>query len=136
MLQLSLPLRKVRMADGTSSLDVVGETEVILYRNNRPYHLSAIVCRNTDTEILAGMPFMKTNDIAVRPISDEIILGGTEFIKYDPRRVATRSIRRITIQSDKQQVILPGTSCNIQSVWSLRRCSSRTKMGFCIQQAK
>ena len=106
--------QKVRMADGTSSLDVVGETEITLYRNNKPYYLSAIVCRNTDTEILAGMPFMKVNDVAVRPFSDEIILGGTDFVKYDPRRVATRSIRRLTIQSDKHQVILPGQAATFK----------------------
>ena len=106
--------QKVRMADGTSALEVVGETEVTLYRNNKPYQLSAIVCRNTDTDILAGMPFMKTNDVAVRPFSDEIIIGGSEFIKYDPHRTYSRSIRRLTLQSDRTQVILPGESTSFK----------------------
>lgn len=76
--------QKVRMADGVTYLDVVGETEITLYRNNKPYHLPAIVCNDTDTEILAGVPFMKRNDVGIRPFNDEIILGGKEFVKYSP----------------------------------------------------
>ena len=103
-------LQRVRMADGATSLEVVGETDVTLYRNNKPYHLPAIVCRNTDTDILAGIPFMKENDVAVRPYADEIILGGTDFIKYNPHRAGARSIKRITLHSNNHQVILPGQS--------------------------
>ena len=99
--------RRVRMADGVSPLDVIGETEVTLFRKNKPYKLSAIVCRDTDTEILAGMPFMKQNDIAIRPFSDEIIIGGTEFIKYNPNG-STSTVRKVTVFSEKTQVILPG----------------------------
>ena len=99
--------RRVRMADGVSPLDVIGETEVTLFRKNKPYKLSAIVCRDTDTEILAGVPFMKSNDIAIRPYSDEIIIGGTEFIKYNPSR-ATSTVRKVVVYSEKTQVILPG----------------------------
>lgn len=76
--------QKVRMADGLTYLDVIGETEITLYRNNKPYHLPAIVCNDTDTEILAGVPFMKRNDVGIRPFNDEIILGGKEFVKYSP----------------------------------------------------
>ena len=103
-------LQKVRMADGTTSLDVVGETDLTLYRNNKPYHLPAIVCRDADTDILAGIPFMKANDVAVRPFSDEIILGGTEFIKYNPYGSGPRSVKKITLNSSSRQVLLPGQS--------------------------
>ena len=106
--------QKVRMADGRSNLEVVGETEVTLYRNSKPFHLSAIVCRYTDTEILAGMPFMKINDIAVRPYSDEVIINGSEFVKYNPHRKSARAIRRITVHSEKYQVLLPGQSAEFQ----------------------
>lgn len=86
--QLKAPIKdttqRVRMADGVTYLDVVGETEITLYRNNKPYHLPAIVCNDTDTDILAGVPFMKSNDVAIRPFNDEIILGGKEFVKYNP----------------------------------------------------
>ena len=103
-------LQKVRMADGATSLDVVGETDLTLYRNNKAYHLPAIVCRDADTDILAGIPFMKANDVAVRPYADEIILGGTEFVKYNPYGPGPRSLKRCTIHSNSNQVILPGQS--------------------------
>jgi hypothetical protein len=107
--------QRVRMADGQSNLHVVGETDVILYRNNKPYYLSAVVCKYMDTDILAGMAFMKKNDVAIRPATDEIILNGNEFIKYNPTREASTLIRRVTsymVQSDSRQVILPGESAN------------------------
>ena len=106
--------QKVRMADGKSPLEVVGETDVTLYRNRKPYKLSAIVCRNTDTKILAGMPFMRSNDIAIRPFANEIIIGGTEFIKYNPQRISSRFVRRITTSAKRRQVILPGQSIELE----------------------
>ena len=105
--------QRVRMADGKSSLEVLGETDVVLYRKKKPFHLSAIVCRNTDTDILAGMPFMKQNDVAVRPFSDEIIINGTEFVKYNPTRKPNGTLRRVTnftVKSEKANVLLPGQS--------------------------
>ena len=102
--------QRVKMANGKTYLDVVGEIDSVLYRNNKPYKLSAVVCRDTDTDILAGMPFLKNNDVAIRPFTDEIILGGVEYIKYEAKRVTTRSLRRLTLVSEKRQVILPGES--------------------------
>ena len=36
---------------------------------------------------------MKANDVAVRPFSDEIILGGTEFVKYNPNGSCSRTLK-------------------------------------------
>ena len=107
--------QKVRMADGRSSLDVVGETDITLYREKKPFKLSAIVCRQTDTEILAGMPFLKQNDIAIRPYSNEIIINNQERVKYSSKK-SSSSIQtvRLTIHSDKYQVVLPGESALYQ----------------------
>ena len=106
--------QRVKQADGVTFLNVVGETEITLYHRNKPFQLPAIVCTDTDTEILAGMPFMKNNDVAVRPYTDEIILGGTEFIKYNPNGSCSKSLKRLTIHSEKQQVILPGESTKMK----------------------
>jgi hypothetical protein len=102
--------QKVRMADGKSSLEVVGETDITLFRNQKPFQLSAIVCRHTDTDILAGMPFLKQNDIAIRPFSDEIIINNKEHITYNPKKRIDGSVRKVTIHSNKYQVLLPGQS--------------------------
>ena len=105
--------QRVRMADGKSNLQVVGETDVTFYRDDTPYQLSAVVVRHMDTNILAGMNFMKKNDVALRPATDEIILGGTKVIKYDSTCKTNILARRVTsymVKSDVRQVIMPGES--------------------------
>ena len=102
---------RVRMADGLSYLPVVGETTVTLYRNNIPLQLSAVVCEKLDTDILAGMEFMRTNDIGIRPAYNEISIGGTDIVNYDPIRKPGGKARRLTyhtIKSNSHKIILPG----------------------------
>lgn len=102
--------QRARTADG-KLMRIIGEIEVVLHRNSKPYHLVALVCSD-QTDLLAGMPFMKRNDIAVRPATDEIIIDGKEFLKYDPIRKLKHSranrVTQFTVQSDVRQVILPG----------------------------
>ena len=43
------------------------ETRLIVSRDNKEFILEALVAQNVDADILAGVPFMDTNDIAVRP---------------------------------------------------------------------
>ena len=101
-------IQRVRMANGITPLDVVGETDVVLYRSNKPYHLPAIVCRDTDTDILAGIPIMKANDVAIHPFANEIILGGTEVVKYNPNGACGRNVKKLTLHSSSNQVVMPG----------------------------
>ena len=118
-LEINAPIRsttqRVRMADGATYLNVVGETDITLYRDNKPYRLPAIVCRDTDTEILAGIPFMKTNDVAIRPYSDEIILGGTSFVKYNPNGSCSRTVKKLTLTTNINKVLLPGQSITLST---------------------
>ena len=68
-----------------------------------------------DTDILAGMSFLKTNDIAIRAATDEIILNGKEHIHYDPIRKTGANSRRITnylVKAESRKVLLPGESVN------------------------
>ena len=92
-------------------MNIIGETEVTMYRDDKPYHLACLVCSD-ETDLLLGMPFLRENDVAVRPATDEIILGGKEFIKYDPvRRLKHNKANRVTqftIKSSERQVILSG----------------------------
>lgn len=104
---------RVRMADGQSYLPVAGETKVTLYRNNTPLQLSAVVCEHLDTDILAGMEFMRTNDVGIRPAFNEISIGGTDIIKYDPARRPNPQANRLTtytVKADHHHVLLPGES--------------------------
>ena len=105
-------LQRARAADGRF-LNIVGETETVLYRKNKPYQLNALVCADK-MDLLAGMPFLKRNDIAIRPATDELIFENKERVKYDPVRQVksstTYKVAQLSIQSEVRQVILPNES--------------------------
>ena len=65
--------QQARMADCCTSLEVLGETDVVFTHNKKLFHFSALVCRISEPTILAGMPFLSLNDIAIRSAKSEII---------------------------------------------------------------
>ncbi len=69
-------------ADGRTPLSVVGETRLPLVRHGRSLELEALVVEDLDVDILAGTPFMASNDIAVRPAKREIIIAGTDVSSF------------------------------------------------------
>jgi hypothetical protein len=74
----------VYQVDGRSPLTVCGETRVTLSRDGRQFVLEALVIEDMDVDILAGVPFMDTNDIYLRPARRQVILGdGTTYV-YGP----------------------------------------------------
>ena len=105
-------LQRARGADG-KQLNIIGETNITLYRGDKPYHLATLVCGD-HTDLLAGMPFLRENDIGIRPATNQIIIDGKEFIHYDPVRkwnpAQANRVTQVTIQSTSRQVILPGES--------------------------
>ena len=54
-------------ANGRTPLSVVGETRRQLVRHGRSLLLETLVLEDLDVNILAGTPFMTSNDTAVRP---------------------------------------------------------------------
>ena len=52
-------------ADGHTPLSVVGEARLPLIRRGRSLTLEALVVEDLDVNVLAGTPFMTSNDIAV-----------------------------------------------------------------------
>lgn len=107
-----------RMADGVTKLDVIGEIDVELFREGKCYKLNALVCNNmSDPTILAGMPFMEVNDIGIRPARAEIIVDGTEIIKYDTNRSGKPLSCRVssyTLHSPTRSIIMPGESATFK----------------------
>ena len=69
-------------ADGSSPLNVVGETHVTLTRDNLTFAFSGLIVNDLDVDILAGVPFMEENDIAVRPKKKLITIGDTHKFSY------------------------------------------------------
>lgn len=71
-------------ADGFTPLSIIGETRLSLSRNGKSLILEALVVEDLDVDILAGTPFMASNDIAVRPAKQEIIIAGSDVVSYGP----------------------------------------------------
>ena len=72
--------QSAHQADGCSPLVVIGETDFTLTRDGSEFRFEGLVVENLDVEILAGTPFMETNDIAIRPAKRQVILGdGTTY---------------------------------------------------------
>ena len=69
-------------ADGLSPLKVIGEIRVSFMCGNHKLHFEGLVVENLDVDVLAGMPFMEVNDIAIRPSKREICIGGSSVYRY------------------------------------------------------
>ena len=88
--------QKALQADGVTQLKVVGEVHLTLSRNNLCLHLDALVVDNLDVDVLAGTPFMITNDISLRPAKQQVTVQGNEISYYGVSKSSecTISIRR------------------------------------------
>ena len=69
-------------ADGVTPLQIIGETHFYVSRGDTDLKLEALVVNDLDVDVLAGIPFMCTNDISIRPAKHEILIGGIEHVNY------------------------------------------------------
>ena len=69
-------------ADGITPLKVTGEVHLVLSRNSHTLHLDALIVSDLDVDVLAGTPFMVTNDIAICPAKQPITIKGTNVTYY------------------------------------------------------
>ena len=74
--------QQVLQADGTTPLNVVGEVHTILSRSKKKLTLDALVVEDLDVDILAGIPFLISNDISIRPATQEVTIQGLETTNY------------------------------------------------------
>ncbi|VDH94003.1 Hypothetical predicted protein [Mytilus galloprovincialis] len=61
-------------ADGVTPLNIVGECHFTLSRDGIELQLEALVVNDLDVDILAGIPFMSSNDIAIFPSKHKIVI--------------------------------------------------------------
>ena len=104
--------QSVHQADGSSPLHVVGETHLSFTREDRIFTFEGLVVENLDVDVLAGTPFMETNDIAVRPAKRQVILGDGSIHNYgshQPAAVSSAACRAIVLRSPSSSTtIWPG----------------------------
>ena len=83
--------QSVHQADGSSPLHVVGETRLSFTCEDRIFTFEGLVVENLDVDVLAGTPFMETNDIAVCPAKRQVILGDGSVHNYGMHQHAAAS---------------------------------------------
>ena len=119
-------------ADAVTPMDVVGEIHCLLSWDKHTFTLiTAIVVNKSDVEVLAGIPFMTTYDVATCPGKHQIVIRGTEIIHHythHQTKVIIRCTQAYLAQGPvKQSVVLPGeftelslpTDSVADSVWAL-----------------
>ena len=67
--------QSAKQADGSSPLSVLGETRLSFSRDNKEFYFEGLVVENLDVDVLAGIPFMETNDISIRPARRQVLIG-------------------------------------------------------------
>ena len=118
-----------RMADGVSSMKVVGEIHCQLKRGAHNLQLDALAVDKLDTDVLAGTNFVTKNDIGIRLAKRQIIIKGSDVINYNQGRATVSSIRRaqsfVLRGPDNKSVLLPGeyidliAPCEKDEIWAL-----------------
>lgn len=103
--------QSAHQADGSSPLNVVGETRLFFTRDDHSLYFEGLVVDNLDVDILAGIPFMEYNDISVRPAKRQLVIGGQHTYPYGSNSASAsqHSIRRaITVRAASTTTIWPG----------------------------
>ena len=92
---------------------VVGETTLTFTRDRHSFVFKGLVVRDLDEEILAGIPFMKCNDVAIRPAKNQIILKDGTSITYGANKSpkSQHTVRRAHILRGPSQntTVWPGS---------------------------
>jgi hypothetical protein len=91
--------QSVHQADGSSPLHVVGETRLSFHRDGKEFIFEGLVIENLDVDVLAGTPFMETNDVAVRPAKRQVILNNGSAYTYGSvqSQASTAAVRRALV---------------------------------------
>ena len=87
----------------------------MLQRDNHELYLESLVVNELDVDILAGIPFMTSNDISLRPAKHQIVIGNSNIIHYGQtnRNATEHRIRRTQVfvlrSAPSSTVVWPGS---------------------------
>ena len=99
-------------ADGSTPIDVIGEVDISFTRDNLPFRLNALICRNIDDDIIGGIPFMKNNNIIIDAANDEIIFKNRSRFCYsgspDTKGLVRRTQAHILRSGSDKRTVFPG----------------------------
>ena len=106
-------------ADRKTKMTMCGEVHVRLSRGDIQFSLEAVVVKELDCDILAGVPFMKYNDIVLNMPNDTIIIRG-RHVTYNPAHktkipLEVRRSQSFVLRSKSSQSILPGEFIEVET---------------------
>ncbi|MES9905325.1 MAG: RNase H-like domain-containing protein [Sedimenticola sp.] len=122
-IKIQAPISKTKhtasQADGKTQLNACGEVNITLCRGDLKFNLQAVVVEDLDCDILAGMPFMKHNNIVLDIPKDRLVVNGKHSFPYQNStayELPTQIRRtRFLLRADNSSVILPGDFVEIST---------------------
>ena len=99
-------------ADGSTPINVVGEVNTVIYHQNVPLRLQALVCVNIDDQVIAGIPFLKENGIKLDFVDDKIIFSDGSSVSWsssERRLKSTSYLMRVKART----TVWPGDSIEL-----------------------
>ena len=114
--------QRANMADGETPMETVGEVHFIIRRIcevskvMHQFNFNGLVVKNLSCSILAGMPFLQSNDIYLRPKLRMIYIGDCCGIKYSDRKPSHRGSNTCTatiLRVPRKICLLPGEYVSI-----------------------
>ena len=107
---ISATTTSASLADGSSSLKIVGEVHIVFTKGNLHLKFDALVAERLTDKVIAGIPFLTSHDIYARPSTKTIYIGKQEF-KYDSKTSTTANIMRVS----RKTVLLPGDCLQLKA---------------------
>ena len=91
-------------ADGITHLDIAGEVHLIFHLDNLDLYFDGLVTKDLSDDVLAGVPFMDTNDVYARPAQRKVFFGDRSF-SCDISNVSRKAD---IIRVKESTILLPG----------------------------
>ena len=108
--------QKASMADGASPLQIVGEVNFFAVREHHALKFCGLVVKSLNCPILAGMPFLHSNDVFIRPKQGSICIGDCCKFKYKSKFAtsAVRTCKASIIRAPQKICIHPGEEITLK----------------------
>ena len=126
--RIHLILSIAHQADRSSPLKAIGETCITFTRDETEFEFEGLVVENLVVEILGGTPFMEKNDLTLRPVRRQLIMGdGTVYFYGSSGNVSSHStVRRACVLRERRyglanvpKNLLYGMTCHLSMGHSL-----------------
>ena len=108
--------QKAVQADGETVLPVAGEVQFNITKDHHTLVFNGLVVKKLSRPILAGMPFLTSNDVFTRPSINTIYIGDCCAFEYEPQKLKGPSKARLTVilRAPQQTCLLPGEEMSVK----------------------